>query len=187
MNKGFNVAQGALLVIRKNDDINLRQMCGETFTQCCRIEAGKAVFKIQPEQLLIAAQHPQFGNGRLAGLAEQFAQHAQSVQFGFQNIRRLIRASDAQHPDVTAQGRNVDCDISRAAGSLFNLFNFNNRNRRFRRHPERRAVPVAIQHDVADDEDAGLFKTGNFRFHGWPVKSRVGFFRDQRRSVPSHG
>ncbi len=156
----------AFLIVGQHHDVGFRQMGGEALLQRARFEAGEAVLEIQPQQLLVAAQHPQLGDRRLAGLPDQLAVGAQSLQLGFQHRRRFIGAGHAQHPDLTAEGGDVDRHVGRAAGAFLYLLDLDHRHGRFRRNPRAGTVPVAVQHHIAGDQHPGLFERRNLRFHG---------------------
>ena len=66
----------------------------------------------------------------------------------------LVVADHAQQARIGAQRRSVARDVGCAAQSLFAPFYAHDRDRRFRRNAAHFAEPVAVQHDVANHQDA---------------------------------
>ena len=130
-----------------------------------RLETREAVLEIQPQQLLVAAQHPQFGDRRLAGLPDQLARRAQPMQPGFQHRRGLVGAGHGEHPNPTTKRGDVDRHVGRAARTFLHLLDLDHRHGRFRRNPRAGTIPIAIQHHIAGDQHPSLFERGNLRFH----------------------
>jgi hypothetical protein len=93
--------------------------------------------------------------------------HAGGLQAFFQRIGGVVIAGQTQHGTVPAEHRDVQRHVSGTAGALFNLTDMHHRHRRFGRDARSRAVPVAIQHEVADHQHPGVFERGYLYVHVW--------------------
>jgi hypothetical protein len=95
---------------------------------------------------------------------------------------RLVGADHAQQAAVRAQRGRVARHVGGAAEALFALFDAHDRHRRFRRNAADVAEPVAVEHDVADDEDAHVVARG-----GEGRGGGCGWMAVVNRRVGSHG
>ena len=74
-----------------------------------------------------------------------------AAQF-LESIGSPIRADPTDERGVRTHCRDVCRDICRATHALGFLAHFHHRHRSFRRYAPGRACPVAIEHDISDDE-----------------------------------
>ena len=67
---------------------------------------------------------------------------------------RLVIAHDAEARDLAPQGGKVEADVGGPARQRLGAFDREDRDRRVGRQPRGVAVGVAVEHEVADDDDA---------------------------------
>ena len=74
------------------------------------------------------------------------------AQQGFEPVAGLVVAHDAQEAGARAQRADVVGDVGGGADALFLARDPHHRHRRLGRDAVHRAMPVAVQHGVADDQ-----------------------------------
>ena len=94
----------------------------------------------------------------------------------------LVGAGHRQERELRAQRRGVARDVGRPAGALFAARDLDDGHRRLRRDALDVAEPVAVEHDVADDEHArtrrAVAELGEARLRGG--------LRHQRRPIEKY-
>ena len=112
--------------------------------------------EIDAQQLLLPPDHAQLDGG---GNARIFVQ-ARDDMLGFNQLPQpcagLVVADHRQQRYPRAQGRRIARDIGRAAGTLLGALDLDYRHRGLRRDAAHLAEPVAIQHHVADHQQASI-------------------------------
>jgi hypothetical protein len=73
-------------------------------------------------------------------------------------VTRLVLANHGKQRHLRAQRGDVACDVGGPARTLLGAPDVHHRHRRLGRNARHFAKPVAIQHHVADDENAGVLK-----------------------------
>jgi len=77
-----------------------------------------------------------------------------------QDEARCIVPDDAQHQRRSTEAQNVVPDVRRAAKPRLLVLDLQHRNRRFRRYARYAAERIAVQHQIADNGDPRLRKSG---------------------------
>ncbi len=104
--------------------------------------------------------------GRVRGNAVKMALHVGGAQARRQCIGGFIIAREAEQLRVRAERGDIERDVAAATGAVLDFFDLHYRYGRFGRDARCAAVPVAIEHDIADDEDASVIETGHVG-HKW--------------------
>ena len=114
------------------------------------------VFKIQAQQLLLAADHAQLDRGLELRVAAEAGRDARAGHQGFELVAGFVVADHTEQRGPRAHGHDVVSHIGRAAHAFFLARDTHHRHRGFGRDTVHRAVPVAVQHGVANHQHAGL-------------------------------
>ena len=80
--------------------------------------------------------------------------HAFAPKQPLEHMSRLVVADDADQCHLRPQRRGVAGDVGGSAGTLFAARDLDDRDRRLGRNAIDVAEPVAIEHRVADDQNA---------------------------------
>ncbi len=157
------VAQGALGVIGQHQGAAAGQPAFHLLGERRRVLVLEGLLEIQPQQLLLAADHAQLGDGGQPGHFLEVAQHIGGAQALLQNAGGLILAGEPHQFRPGPQGGHVERHVGGAAGAVLQFGDAHHRHRGLRRDTPGRAVPISVQHHVAGDQHAGLAKGGNSR------------------------
>ena len=125
------------------------------------------VLEVHAQQLLVAADHAQL-HGRLqARIALEVGGDAGFAQQGFEPVARLIVADHAQEAGLRAQCGDVVGDVGGCADALFLARDLDHGHRCFGRDALHRAMPVAVEHRVADHQHARLRRVAVWLEFSW--------------------
>ncbi len=116
----------------------------------------RRVLKIQAQQLLLAADHAQLDSGLELRIAAETGRDAGSCNQRFQLVAGLVVADHTQQRCTRADGHDVVSHIGRASHAFFLARDPHHRHRRLRRDPVHRAIPVTVQHGIANHQHPGL-------------------------------
>ncbi|MNC30421.1 hypothetical protein D3C75_787040 [compost metagenome] len=162
------VFQCALAVVGQDQHLDALEQAVDLRTQRQRV-GGERFFEIDAQQLLVTAHDPQLDDGRLVRDALEHRAHACSLQAVGQAVGGLVLAGDANQRSRRAQGGDVQGNVGRAAGAILDLIDLDHRHWRFRRDTRSTAMPVAVEHDIADHQYRGLIETRHGQLHGQPI------------------
>ncbi len=130
--------------------------------------------------MLVAGKHPQLGDGRIVGQTNEITGDLDASHLASQGIGGLILTGQAQQHGVSAQCGRVEGHVGSATRALLNVFNLDHGHRGLGRDPAGGAMPIAVQHDIANDQNAGFFKLGQGDLHLYrlskPEKFSSGFY-----------
>ena len=167
---GLDVDQRAFVIVRTDERVGFGQRGFDASDQRVAIEdgpGGERLLEIQPDQLLIAAHHAQFGHGRAiradhergrdAGLAEQLAHRGAGV----------VVADHADERGAHAGAHEIERYVGSTAQAPLLVIDPHHRHGRFRRDARGIAVPVTIEHDVAYHQHARVLERGNRQHSGF--------------------
>ena len=87
-------------------------------------------------------------------------------QQALQGRPRLVLTDQAQEVDLSAQREDVEGDIGRPTGPLLDPVHVHDRYRGLGGDAGGGTGPVAVEHDVTDDQHPGLVERGNGGPHG---------------------
>ena len=132
LDHALHLAERALGVIGQHQRADLRQRLLNALQHRLRINVGEAFFEVETDQLLVARQHAQLGNGRMGRHRDEVAAHVDFIQLGAQRPRRIVDAGQAHQTGSGAQRSDVHRHVSRAAGTLFDGIDLDHRHRGFR-------------------------------------------------------
>ena len=96
------------------------------------------------------AEDPQLGDGGMSRMNVDRAIDSGGFQQAQQALAGFIIATQPQQTHPPAEGSNVQRDVARPASPLLDLADTHDRHGSLGRNPRRTAMPVAIQHQVAD-------------------------------------
>lgn len=130
---------------------------------------GEGLFEIDTQQLLVSAHDPELDDGRLVGNALEHRAHPGSLQAIGQAVGGLVLAGDADQRRGCAQRGNVQGNVGRTAGAILDLIDLDHRHWRLGRNTRSTAMPVAVEHDIADHQYRGLIETRHGQLHGQPI------------------
>jgi hypothetical protein len=158
-------SERALAVVGKHHGAGLIQGSVELrqgFRPCVQ---GAGLLDIQPDELLVAADDAHLGDGRHVPEPRRAKIDPDVAKHLGQQIRRFIVSG---HPDQNRPGSqrcDVEGDIGGASGSLLHPADVDHRNGGFGRDTLGVTMPVAVQHDVADNQNAGVTEMRKQRIH----------------------
>jgi hypothetical protein len=151
-----DVREPALAVVGKEHRVVFWRELREGFVlHGQRLMVG-LVLEVHSQQLLVPADDAQLDGGLEARIAFQVRRDAGFPQQHFQAVAGLVVADHAEETRLRAQRCDVVRDVGSGADALFFARDPDDRDRRFGRDAFDRAVPVAVEHRVADDQHAGL-------------------------------
>src|SRR5690554_7910779 len=105
------------------------------------------------------AHDTQLADRRLLGMALEGAVDTSGIESAAKDLGRLILAGDTDQPCRCTECGDVQCHVARATGPVLDLVDADNRYRRLRGDAFTGTMPVAIQHDISDNQDRGAIKT----------------------------
>ncbi len=175
------IGQGALGIVRQHQHIAALQQSVQITRQGSAGGSGR-LLEVQPQQLLMAADHPQLGGGGASGQTGENAVHAGTGEHILEGAGHFVVARVAREPHLAAQGGHVECDVPRAAGAVGDVLDPDHRYRRLRGDARGGTRPVTVQHDISQHEHASGIEAGHVMFHGccFPVAGLP--FRTCRRA-----
>ncbi len=168
LDQALVVFQCALAVVGKDQHLDALEQAVDLRTQRQRV-GGERFLEIDAQQLLVTAHDPQLDDGRLVRDALEHRAHACSLQAVGQAVGGLVLAGNANQRSRCAQGGDVQGNVGRAAGAILDLIDLDHRDWRFRRDTRSTAMPVAVEHDIADHQYRGLIETRHGQLHGQPI------------------
>mmetsp|Transcript_10440 Transcript_10440/g.42574 ORF Transcript_10440/g.42574 Transcript_10440/m.42574 type:complete len:200 (+) Transcript_10440:956-1555(+) len=127
------------------------------------------VLEVDPDELLGTSDHAQFDDGVQLLVVAQHGGDVMLVQQLAQLLGGLVLADHGQQRGLCAEGAHIQRDIGGTAQPQLLTLNPHDRHRGFRRDAIHGTVPVAVQHHIADDENAscGELRLARYRVH-WP-------------------
>ena len=149
-----DVGQAALAVVGKDHRIagsdtalEFGQLGLQDFMRGRRLE-------VDAQQLLLAADDTQFDRGVDFTVDVQNGIDFTIDQQTGQAAPRFVVADHGQQRRSGAQGHRVARDVGGTARAFLDALDLDHRHRRFRRNPADFAEPVAVEHDIADHQQA---------------------------------
>jgi hypothetical protein len=82
-----------------------------------------------------------------------------------QLLSGLVVADNPEQPGSTAQGRYIQGNVTRATGTILAIIDLDYWNRSLRGYACGATMPVAVQHDVSDNQQSGILEWWHFQFH----------------------
>ena len=165
------VLQRALVVVRQHQHLRTAQQRHRSRLQRSDCLGTKILFEVQTKQLLMLSNHTQFGDGRRHAGYREVTQHSRRLQSRTQLLARLVSADDSHQRRRSAQRRNVQRHVAGTARPILAIGDTHHRHRSLRRDPRGLAVPVPIQHQIANHEHSRLLKRGHVQFHHTVLRS----------------
>jgi hypothetical protein len=160
-------AQGALAVIREDHRRRTRKLRAVQGQQVARLQARKSVLEVEPDQLLVAADDPQLGNGGRPDLTMKPATDAGVLEQMRQLLAGVIGAGHPDQARSRAQGREIERDVARTTRTLLDLAHMDHGHRSLGGDAIRRAMPIAVEHQVPGNQYPDLFEIGKADLHLW--------------------
>ncbi len=149
LDPGQRVGQGPLAVVREHHQPVCRQLCLELLQQAFLVVIGKAVLEVEPDELLVAADDAQLGDGGKTGVAVEMALDPGLGESLAQLLRHGILAGDAHQSHPATERTQVVRHVARATGASLLATHVHHGNRRLGRDPLGGTMPVAVEHQVA--------------------------------------
>jgi hypothetical protein len=81
------------------------------------------------------------------------------------DLPSFIIADNPNQRNTAAQGCHVQGNVTRTTRAIFRLVDLNHWHRCFGRYARTRAMPIAIQHKVANDQYVCALKVGHCQMH----------------------
>ncbi len=160
-----HVVEGALAVVGEDHHVAVRQRLLDLAHQQGGVHIVEGLFKVQTQQLLVARQHAQLGDGRVVGQTNEVTGDLDAGHLASQGIGGLILTGQTQQHGVGAQRGGVERHVGGATRALLNVFDLDHGHRCLGRDPAGGAMPITVQHDIANDQNAGFFKLGQGDLH----------------------
>ena len=117
--------------------------------------ALRLAFEVDARHLLLAGHQSQLYGGGQLRIGLQVGADAAGGDQGSQRKPGLVGADHADQPGLRAQVGHVARHVGRTAGAFLGAQHLDHRHRRLGRDAVGVAEPVAVEHHVADNEDAG--------------------------------
>ncbi len=165
----------ALAVVGEDDHVATLQQRLEVVQLVGEHFAAGRVLEIDAHQLLLAGDHPQLDRGGHRVVPVQHRVHALGRSERCDTLARFVAAHHRQQRHARTQRGRVAGHIRRAARTFLGARNAHDRHRRLGRDAIDVAEPIAIEHHVADDENAGgvEFRQGHVHeFGGGSIDGR---------------
>ena len=154
------MGQPAFAVIRQDDDVAFGQQFAEAVFHSVQYFVCRRVFKIQPDQLLVARHDAQFDGGSDVLVAYQHCFNPMLRHQCIQAVARFVVADDGQQYGLPAQCGHVARHIGRPARAVFGFFDFGHGDGGFGRNTGHVAEPIAVEHHVAHHQYTRLLQAG---------------------------
>ena len=129
-------------------------------------------FKVDTQQLLLAAEHTQLHRRANVGIIVQACCHTGIFQQATQRLTGFIRTHDREQRNLPTQCHDITGNVSGTAGSHFFLVHMHDRHWRFWRNAGDFTEPVAVQHDISNNEQTGLREIDHG--HGVVLSDQIG-------------
>ncbi|MND95865.1 hypothetical protein D3C80_881310 [compost metagenome] len=191
-NHARHVVQGALAVVGEDHHVGPWQRLLHLAHQQAGVHVVEGLFEIEAQQLLVAGQHPQLGDGRVVGQTNEITGDLDPCHLAGQGIGGLILTGQPEQHGLGTQGGGVQGHVGGATRALFDVLDLDHGHRRLGGDPAGGAMPIAIQHDIANDQNAGFLKLGQGDFHLYRLSKPENFsgrfyhtlFRDVKKAQP---
>ena len=158
------VLQRALAVVGQHQHLDPGQHGGGVRGQ--RLGIGvEGLFEVDADQLLVATHDAQLDDGRLLGDALEAHLHMGGSQAVGEGIGGFVLTGDADQVGRRAQGGDVEGDVGRATGTILVLVDADHGHRRLGGDPRGGAVPVAVEHHVANHQDRREIEARHGQLH----------------------
>ena len=179
-----DASEAALAVIGQDHDVDRlhqRLVLGHLRLQQ---RVGRRHLEIATEQLLLTADHAQLDDRRERRVGLENGADTGRRKQPRKAAAGLVVADNRKQRRAGAKTRRIARNVRGATGTLFGPRHVDDRHRRFRRDPLDVAEPVAIEHHVADDEDARLGDALAIGFEShWIRECAVSRLRGQSEST----
>src|SRR5436309_2028088 len=143
--------------------------------------------EVDAQQLLLATDDTELDGRRQHRVTMERGAHVVLAKKTLQRASLLVVPDDADQRHLRAKRSRVTRDIGRTTGAFLTARDFDDRYRRLRRDSLDLAEPVAIEHDVADDQHARardrVAEFGKTMIARGHVKAAA--IDDQCRSIPA--
>ena len=123
------------------------------------------LFEIGAQQLLPAAHDTELEGGGGVGADDEVFADAGCVELVLEGVARGIVAYASEQCAHGAQACDIEGHVGGAAGVVLGVFDVDYGDGGFRGDAAGGAVPVAVEHDVADDQNVHVLK-------GWELEMR---------------
>ena len=157
---GPNVRQGALAVVRQDDSPgavhSLRQALHKGFAR-----QRRCVLLVKPDELLATALDAGLRDRRPVADALKLAVDALRRQDLFERVGGGIFAYDADQLGRDTERRKVNGNVRRTPRPVIGALDVHDGHGRLGRDPACRPEKVLIEHDIADNDEAGIGKIWN--------------------------
>ena len=151
-----DVGQAALAIIREDDHIGLRHPLLEVGQLGLQDFVRRRRLEVDAQQLLLAADDAQLDRGVDVAVDMQSGIDLLLFEQAGERAARFVVADDREQAGEGAERRRVARDVGGAAQTFFHALDPDHGHRRFRRNPADLAEPVAVEHDVADHQQANV-------------------------------
>ncbi len=152
--------QAALAVVGEDDGIGLGDEALVIIELRRERFVARRALEVDAQQLLLVADHAQLHRGGKRWIAMQRGLDVFAAHQLLERIAGFVRPDHREKRRTALQRGDVARDVRRATRALFRPAHEHDGNGRFRRDAIDVAEPVAIEHDVADHEDAGAGEVG---------------------------
>ena len=129
LNKWLRVGQRAFAVIRQNHHTCVFQAGFKRRFRCRNIHRVESIFKVEANQLLLTADNPQLGNGRMGVVLLEITGHTGILQQTFEQAGIVVLTGNTQKVDLAAQNCDVQRNVARTTSTVFGVLNFHHGHR----------------------------------------------------------
>ena len=150
------MGQAALAIIGEDHDIavgnatlEIGELGIEDFVRGRRLE-------VDPQQLLLATDDAQLHDGIDLGVNMQAGIDLPLFEQLAQRTAGLVITDNRQQGGHSAQRGGIAGNVGGATEALFHTLDLDHRHRGFRRNSTDITKPVAVEHDIADDQQTNL-------------------------------
>ena len=152
--------QSALVVVAQHQRHRIRQMRRQLSRQGLGRLRRQGRFKVAAQQLLLAADHPDFLDGGPLVHLHEVAIDARCLQNAPQRSPRRIAANATEQCALRPKADQVQGDVGGAARTILHPLHRHHRHRRLRRNAPSVSVPIAVQHEVPHHQHMEVFQGG---------------------------
>ena len=165
------IAQCALRVIGQNHCPAPFEQWLVQGQQVARLDAREAVLEIQANELLVPTDHAQLADrGGIVELPEVAVDAGRFEEPGQFRTGEIL-AGDPDQRRPAPECRDIERDVARATRALFHAADMDHGDRRLGRDAIGAAVPVPVEHQVADHQDARPVKIRQGDLHAVSLRS----------------
>ena len=157
------MGQAAFAVIGKQNGLVLRQERAKLVGLRGQHFGLRGVLEVGAQQLLLAANHAQLDGGFELRVTAQARRDAGLGQQGLELVTGVVVTHHAQKADLRAQRDHVVGHVGTATQAVFLARHAHHGHGGFGADAVHRAVPIAVEHHIADHQHLGLresFKRG---------------------------